>query len=388
MKEPTFLHYIILVVVCLLMGLAGLYLLINFNRLFRGIIKNDFWRRNTAAWPIIFLLNGAMSPMSGGFFYFLNKLGWLGTIGGHAIGTTVATLIGFNVVWAVASSRRLKRLSFIQHKLLLFLTLVIMTVVVNVPFSYILYGKNMAYIKFTIMSSIYVGGAIGLVYALISYLDIERKRKSDEKELELSRLRELKTKAELDALHSKVNPHFLYNALNSIADLSITDGKKARKMTVALADLFRYSINYSNNNYSTIREEIEMAEVYLQIEKIRFEDKLTYSIVSNPELNHYLVPRFVIQPLVENAVKHGLKATGQLTEIILEVKGEEDNIIINVVDTGPAFPTELNAGYGVKSVYDKLDLLFPGHYEMHFINQPRKQVSVFIQKRIKNEPVV
>ena len=81
----------------------------------------------------------------------------------------------------------------------------------------------------------------------------------------------------MDALHSKVNPHFLYNALNSIADLSITDGKKARKMTIALADLFRYSINYSNNNYSTIKEEVEMAEVYLQIEKIRFEDKLNYS---------------------------------------------------------------------------------------------------------------
>ena len=65
--------------------------------------------------------------------------------------------------------------------------------------------------------------------------------------------------------------------LNSIADLSITDGKKARKMTVALADLFRYSINYSNNNYSTVKDEVEMAEVYLQIEKIRFEDQLNYT---------------------------------------------------------------------------------------------------------------
>src|SRR4029079_17675148 len=127
------------------------------------------------------------------------------------------------------------------------------------------------------------------------YVNIERKRKLSEKELELSKLQALKTKAELDALHSKINPHFLYNALNSIADLSVTDGKKARKMTIALADLFRYSINYSNNNFSSVKDEVEMANVYLQIEKIRFEDKLNYTLKIGEGLEHYLVPRFVLQ---------------------------------------------------------------------------------------------
>lgn len=388
MKEPTFLDYAILVTVCLAMALVGLYLLANFNRLFRGAIKNAFLRRNVAVWLVIFLLNGAMSPISGGFFYFLAKFGWLGTIGGHFVSTTVATVVGFNVVWAMAESRRLKRLSFIRHKLLLFFTLIVMTLMVNVPFSYIVFDQNIQYVKYSIISSIYVGGAIGLVYALISYLDIERKRKFDEKELELSRMRELKTKAELDALHSKVNPHFLYNALNSIADLSITDGKKARKMTVALADLFRYSINYSNNNFSTVKEELEMAEVYLQIEKIRFEDKLNYTIYIDDQLTHYLVPRFILQPLVENAVKHGLKATGQMTEIILEIKRDNDNMVMIIADNGPFFSDELNPGYGVKSVYDKLDLLFPDNYEIRFSNTPRKQVSIHLKKMIKNEPSV
>ncbi len=206
--------------------------------------------------------------------------------------------------------------------------------------------------------------------------------------MEVSRLRELKTKAELEALHSKINPHFLYNALNSIADLSITDGKKARKMTIALADLFRFSINYSENNYSSVKEEVEMAEGYLQIEKIRFEDKLNYSIDVEDELNYYLVPRFILQPIVENAVKHGLKATGQMTQIILEIKKKEDGLVMVIADTGPAFPNEVNPGYGVKSVFDKLDLLFPDAYELHFTNEPRKQVSVFIKKLMKNEPTV
>ena len=159
-------------------------------------------------------------------------------------------------------------------------------------------------------------------------------------------------------------------------------------MTIALADLFRYSINYSQNNYSTINEEVAMTEVYLQIEKIRFEDQLTYSISVEEGLGHYLVPRFILQPLVENAVKHGLKFTGKMTEILLEVKRKNGGMTIDIVDNGPEFPAELTPGYGVKSVFDKLDLLFKGHYEIYFNNSPRKQVSIHISKLMKNEPAV
>jgi two-component system, LytTR family, sensor kinase len=243
-------------------------------------------------------------------------------------------------------------------------------------------------IEYTILFNFYTACICGLVYVTMCFVELGRSKKLSEKELEVSRLRELKTKAELDALHSKINPHFLYNALNSIADLSITDGKKARRMTVALADLFRYSINQNDHNYSTIKEELEMTEVYLEIEKIRFEDKLNYSISSSNDVNHYLVPRFMLQPIVENAVKHGLKVTGKMTEINIEVKNGNGNLEILVGDNGPAFPEELTPGYGVKSIYDKLDLLFPNEYEIHFANQPKKGVSIYIHKLIKNEPTV
>lgn len=389
MREPSALQYTILIICCLLFAVIGLYFLINFSRLFKGKIRNEIVRKNVAAFLVIFFLSIASTPLGGGFYYLLAKYGWWGTLLIEIVVTVIYTVVVFNTARWVAENNRLKQLPFFQHKLLILVVLVITSVAVNFTTVYSLFASEKefrVFLKYSIISNIYLTAAIGIVYAVISFLDLERKRKFDEKELELSRLRELKVKAELDALHSKVNPHFLYNALNSIADLSVTDGKKARKMTIALADLFRYSINYSNNNFSTIRDEVEMAEVYLQIEKIRFEDQLTYRIQADPELNHYLVPRFLIQPLVENAVKHGLKATGRLTEILLEVTSQGENIIMNVVDNGPPFPSELNAGYGVKSVYDKLDLLFPGNYEMRFSNEPRKQVSIFIQKRIKNEP--
>ena len=137
-----------------------------------------------------------------------------------------------------------------------------------------------------------------------------------------------------------------------------------------------------------------MAEVYMQIEKIRFEDQLTYSVNVDPELNYFMVPRFVLQPVVENAVKHGLKATGKLTEINIEIKksigadGNNAGMVLIVADNGPAFPDELSPGYGVKSIYDKMDLLFPGNYEIHFSNEPKKQVAIHLYKLMKDEPVV
>ncbi len=388
MKEPTILFYAILILSCLILAVAGLFVLANFGRLFRGSIKNELVRKNVVAWLAIFFISAAMSPMSSGFFYLLYLKGWGTVLLLELISTIADTLFIYNIVRYVAGHSRIKSLPFFKHKLLVLAVIIVTTLVVHLPITYVIYDYNIDYLKFSVISSVYLGGATGLIYTVISYLDIERKRKFDEKELELSRLRELKTKAELDALHSKINPHFLYNALNSIADLSITDGKKARKMTIALADLFRYSINYSNNNYSTIKDEVEMANVYLQIEKIRFEDKLNYTLKVEEGLDNYLIPRFILQPLAENAVKHGLKATGQMTEINVGVKKEEAGLIISVADTGPAFPAELSPGYGVKSVYDKLDLLFPGNYEMRFNNEPIKQVSLRIHKLVKDESAI
>jgi sensor histidine kinase YesM len=125
---------------------------------------------------------------------------------------------------------------------LVLITVIITTIFIGALLDY--WGNHGSFknIEYNILYNFYTASVAGLTYIAINYVDIDRKRKMSEKELEVSRLQEMKTKAELDALHSKINPHFLYNALNSIADLSVTDGRKARKMTVALADLFRYSI--------------------------------------------------------------------------------------------------------------------------------------------------
>lgn len=378
----------VLILFSMVMLIAGLYLLTNFSTLFRYRIKNEVLRRNLVVWMIGVCFIMAITPTSPEFYSSLsmNKLHRFFIL--QLIAVTCLVLFVFNITWFVSERKFIQKLSFKKKMAVVLLTIIVCTISIGVLINFCGNHGSFKNIEFSVLFNFYTGCMTGLIYIAMSYAELARKQKLDEKELELSRLRELKTKAELDALHSKINPHFLYNALNSIADLSITDGKKARKMTIALGDLFRYSINHSNHNYSPVKDEVEMAEVYLQIEKIRFEDQLTYSVKAEAGFNHYLLPRFILQPIVENAVKHGLKATGKMTEIQIEVARLNDGLLLTVADNGPLFPDELSPGYGVKSIFDKLDLLFPNQYEVRFTNEPRKQVAVHIQKLMKDEPVV
>jgi len=387
MKRPDFYTLVLLVLLSSVMLVLGLYLLANFSKLFRGI-RNSLLRKNIVVWMIAVCLILAVLPTNPDFSQAIYTGKWFRLLLLQVVGITVLAFFVFNITFYISQGKALQRKSFKKRMGIILATIIICTMVTSIPINFWANHGSFKNVEYTILFNFYTGCMTGLIFITMSYVDLERNRKLNEKELEVSRLQGLKTKAELEALHSKINPHFLYNALNSIADLSITDGKKARKMTVALADLFRFSINYSDHNYSTIREEVEMAEVYLQIEKIRFEDQLTYTVNVDPELEHFLVPRFVLQPIVENAVKHGLKATGRMTQITLEVKKENEFLVMEVADNGPPFPVEINPGYGVKSMFDKMDLLFPETYEIRFTNEPRKQVSVHIRKMIKNEPAL
>ena len=388
MKGLQFSYFAILILFSLLMLLAGMYLLAKFNRLFKRQIKSELARRNIAVWMIAICLDFALLPTSPDLYGAITNHKFLHFFVLQVFGVTVEVLFVFNISSIVIKYVHKKIESFRKRMAIILVTIITCAMFICIPARYFTNQHSFQNIEFTLLFTFYTGCMAGLIYITMSYVDLERKRKLNEKELEVTKLQQLKAKAELDALHSKINPHFLYNALNSIADLSVTDGKKARRMTIALADLFRYSINQSNHNYSTIKEEVEMTEVYLSIEKIRFEDQLNYSIFLDADVSHCLIPRFLLQPVVENAVKHGLKTTGKMTEINIEIKNGNGQLQINVADNGPAFPDELVPGYGVKSIYDKMDLLFPNNYEIHFSNYPSKKVSIHIHKLIKNEPAV
>jgi len=193
----------------------------------------------------------------------------------------------------------------------------------------------------------------------------------------------LKSEAALSSIQSSVNPHFLYNALNSIATLTKTDAVKTEKMTLALSSFYKYVTNRKGNLYSTISKEIEMIETYLEIEKIRFEDRLRFELDIQANLESVEIPNFLLQPLVENAIKYGYDKSTDTIDIKIMISRTKKAIEINIYDQGAQFDETLNKGYGLRSVTKKLQLLYPDRHEISFINNP-KRVSIIL-KQITND---
>jgi len=206
----------------------------------------------------------------------------------------------------------------------------------------------------------------------------ERDLEFKEKELEINKLHQLKAKAELETLQAKINPHFLYNSLNSIASLIHTKPDAAENMVLGLSDLFRYSINSQGENITTVDEELKMVQTYLEIEHHRFGDKLQFELEVDEPAKQKNIPRFLIQPLVENAIKHGISKMRSGT-LRLQVKSIPHGLEIKVFDNGPDFSKDLMTGYGLKSIYDKLNLLFPGKYEIEMNNGANKHVKITLK---------
>ncbi|GAB3176518.1 histidine kinase [Telluribacter humicola] len=206
-------------------------------------------------------------------------------------------------------------------------------------------------------------------------------QKITEQEYQLLNLEKLKTRAELDALQARISPHFLYNSLNSIASLVHEDPDKAEEMTLLLSKLFRYTTGRKNNDYfDTVTQELEMVRTYLQVEQVRFGDRLQYKVeVASPELNELNIPKFILQPLVENAIKHGISKLADQGCIVVRIYESGGWLQLCVQDNGPQFSEAMGGGYGIRSIQDKLKLLYGDDARLELHNQPVKYVAIGIR---------
>jgi len=192
-------------------------------------------------------------------------------------------------------------------------------------------------------------------------------------------VQEQKRRSELRALRSQINPHFLYNTLDSI--IWMAEGEKNKEvvlMTAALARLLRQSIS-NDNERIPIEKEIEYTRNYLTIQQMRYKDKLEYEIDVAPDIQKEEIINLVLQPLVENALYHGIKYKGSKGKITIRGFREEDRIVIQISDDGNGMDEEtlLNimdkskanegtGGVGVYNVHTRLQLYYGEDYGLHF----------------------
>lgn len=156
--------------------------------------------------------------------------------------------------------------------------------------------------------------------------------------LELERQETMLQKAEFKALQFQVNPHFLFNALNTISCVCREDSERARELLVILADYFRYNLDYEAYMVP-LEEELEHVKDYLEIEKARFEEKLTVTY-DVPEKLDVIIPTLILQPIVENAVRHGIDDRGRRI-VHIEIVEEKEAYIVHICDKGKGFREEV-----------------------------------------------
>ncbi|MBP0904469.1 sensor histidine kinase [Mariniflexile gromovii] len=220
-----------------------------------------------------------------------------------------------------------------------------------------------------------------IVRGIFIYLDHFSENLIKQKDIELSQLKALNAQAEVKLLQSQINPHFLYNALNSIASLAQTDASKTEKMALSLSDLFKYTINRKGKKKNAISDEVEMVKTYLEVEQIRFGDRLSYKVQVDESLNDIEIPMFLIQPLIENAVKHGISKIEGAGEIQLKISKNKEGIDIIVTDNGPQFPDGFVSGHGLQTVYDLLKFSYADNASINIVNEPVKQITITIKTK-------
>lgn len=190
-------------------------------------------------------------------------------------------------------------------------------------------------------------------YLIVLYSDLQNRIKKE------ARLNELLRESELNMLKSQINPHFLFNSLNSISSLAITDPMKAREMVIRLSDFLRYSVTPNADRFVALSQEMENISRYLEIEKVRFGKRLEYSNYFDPACGTVKIPAMLLQPLFENAIKHGVYESTETVTVESSCTLHEGFVQITIEnDFDPAAPKRKGAGLGLNNIRERLRLIY------------------------------
>jgi two-component system, LytTR family, sensor kinase len=201
-------------------------------------------------------------------------------------------------------------------------------------------------------------GALIYILVVIFYYTFFYYERLKEKSAEETRLRELVTETQLNELKSQINPHFLFNSLNSVSYLTIAEPEKAQDMVIKLSTFLRYSLKHKENQLVSLSQELDHIKLYLDIEKVRFGDKLQ-AVFEISDCNSCYLPNMILQPLYENAIKYGVYETTSQVVIHTTAKKEKGELIFSVCNNfDPDSVAKKGEGIGLRNIRSRLGLVY------------------------------
>ncbi|KAA6456653.1 hypothetical protein DYQ86_24620 [Acidobacteria bacterium AB60] len=211
--------------------------------------------------------------------------------------------------------------------------------------------------------------ALLAAYIIRNLIDMqESERRASQLALEKSQIEASLRSSELEVLRMRLNPHFLFNSLQNISSLTRQDPDAASLMLARLGDVLRAALRKGQASQTTLTSEIALTRAYVEVEQIRFSGKLSVLFEIDRGLENALVPGFLLQPLVENSIVHGLRGGQASGAIWIRAIRETDNLVLSVSDNGAGPPAErladLEMGIGLGSTCERLERMFPQRHSI------------------------
>lgn len=286
-------------------------------------------------------------------------------------------IVSFIVVLLYFLSRNYSRSKFILahlpasvmvglfHYILTCINIILLERLFKLPETFDFYSL-MGHLKLHVASSI---EGIGIYFVLLLLLlVVDFRNRLRQQSMISSQLENELVTSQLQALKLQLNPHFLFNAMNTIAMMVRREkNREAVNMLSGLGDMMRNALSKDKKQFVTVEEEFDLINTYLKIESKRFQDRLSVTIEVDEQVKHYKIPNLILQPIVENAFKHGI--SNNINKAILKImaKESENQLTLSVFNTGSALPTDWDLnnskGIGIVNTTHRLRQLYQGNFK-------------------------
>jgi two-component system LytT family sensor kinase len=225
---------------------------------------------------------------------------------------------------------------------------------------------------------------IGYTVIVLVYYFFKRLRIAQAQQLAAAELQAKLAQAQLENLRLQLQPHFLFNTLNTISSVMYEDVPAADAMITQLSELLRLTLRTANSHEIPLVQELEITRLYLQIMQKRFESNLRVTYSVDAALENSLVPQLILQPLVENSLRHGLKDGGAGIDISIGAERLNGSLILKVADTGAGLGTQgaeaaMNRGVGLANIRSRLEQLYGADQEFAIANRPAGGAEVTLR---------
>jgi len=342
------------------------------GRRYTLVVSESVWRRRwlwlAAIWTLLVLLFSTRTEVRGEPFVWIS-LTWSQSLRIAAVQWTAWALVAITVMWIderLPVSRTALTRRILWH--------IPLSVVFTVAFTYLNYG-GLALLHAPRDASLLSGGVLATAWRVIHrnttffywvivvfYLALDYQSHLKDRLIKNAELERLLSDARLETLRTQLRPHFLFNALNAISAYIEVKPKTARLMVEQLAELLRLALDHTDEQEIALERELAFVDRYLRLQAVRFEDRLSVSLAPEGDVLHALVPSFILQPLVENAIQYGTNNQPGGGEVSVRAWRTNGRVCLRVTDNGPGLPRgwtlERNAGIGLANTRERLRQLY------------------------------